>query len=57
MKWRVEAHHRVAKYDDVSSSEESGAESEARSTRRKKREKTTGAKSKFSLTKKSRGKK
>lgn len=54
--WRVQAHHRVFKYDDESTSEESATDQE-RGTRRSKRVKSSANKSKFSLTKKSRTKK
>jgi hypothetical protein len=51
--WRVQAHHRVYKFDDeVSSSEESASSREP--SRRKRKEKTS--KSKFSLTQKGRKK-
>lgn len=52
--WRVQAHHRVFKYDDESTSEESGTDTGRRAKRSKQH---TGNKGKFSLTKKAKSKK
>jgi len=57
LNWRVQATHRVFKYDDASSEDESVSTGQNASRRRRKEKSSKDKSNKFSLTKKNRNKK